>query len=278
MHLTQVLSRRLIFVGGKGGVGKTVVSKAMAENRAETGAKTLWVTFEDPSFPLGKTRKISKTLEHLNAQAQSAFEEYMHLKLGALGVVAKLFLNNKLIQALSQIAPGLHELVLLGKVWFERNHYDHVVVDMPSTGYNLAMFHSTANYARLFKGGPIHKDAEAMLGTFSDSKTTAHVIVTLPEEMPLQESLELKEKILALFPRNTPFFVVNRRIPYTSKNKKDPNSYPDPLTYSLSDYIDRRASLEQENLKILSGNDFTEIPWLENPNEMKNYFEQNTND
>ena len=268
MNLTQALTQKLIFVGGKGGVGKTSVSLSIAQFLAQKrDSKILWVTFEDPAYPLGSTEKISKTLHHLNAEAHHSFEEYMSIKLGALGVMAKLFLNNKLIQALSQIAPGLHELVLLGKVWFERENFDHTVVDMPSTGYNLAMFHSTANYAHLFKGGPIHRDAEAMLSTFADPTITSHLIVALPEEMPLRESVDLKDKILSLFPKNKPIIIVNKRIQAQSTSKMDPLDYKDPLAHSITEFIERRSNLEEHNLEILKQEKlkYDELPWVGKP-------------
>ena len=65
-------------------------------------------------------------------------------------------------------------MVLLGKIWFERGHYQHIVVDMPSTGYGLAMFQSTDNFVKLFRAGPLYQDAVAMMKTFGDSTQTGH--------------------------------------------------------------------------------------------------------
>jgi anion-transporting ArsA/GET3 family ATPase len=247
---SQVLERKLLFVSGKGGVGKTVVSQAIAASLAQRGRRTLWVSIEDPTRPAGQLRHLSPNLVHLNADAQASFEEYIALKIGG-GPVTRLFLQNKLIRYLSNAAPGIHELVLLGKIWHERMSYSHVIVDMPSTGYGLAMFQSTQNFARLFRGGPIHRDAESMLATFQDPTQTGHLIVALPEEMPLQESIELDDYLKKLFPANPAAFVVNRRFPRAPHAPdENPDTWPSPVPSSALDYVTKRAALEDYNLRL----------------------------
>ena len=252
-NLKDALQRRLLFLGGKGGVGKTVVSQAIAELHAQRGKKTLWVTFEDPTLPQAELMQKKKNLWHINCEASAAFEEYVGIKIGAPRLT-KLFIQNKVMRYLSKASPGIHELVLLGKVWYERQYYDHVVVDMPSTGYGLAMFQSTANFAKLFSGGPIHNDAESMLETFKDSSETAHLIVSLPEEMPLVESLELQDYLLNLFPKNPPAFLVNRRFPKSDENAENcpepPHTWENPLATSANDYARKRDILEAHNLRL----------------------------
>ena len=253
VNVSEVLNRNLLFVGGKGGVGKTVVSQAIAQSHAAHGRKTLWVTFEDPTRPLGQIHEVGRNLWHLNCDPSIAFEEYAALKIG-IPRLTRLFVQNKLMRYLSQAAPGIHELVLLGKVWYERKHFDHVVIDMPSTGYGLAMFQSTDNFAKLFRGGPIHNDAEEMLATFRDPRVTGHLIVALPEEMPLVESLELNDYLMELFPKNPPAFIVNRRFPLiepdAGKIAEPPHSWENPLATSALDYVRKRNILEAHNLRI----------------------------
>ncbi|MEK6706739.1 MAG: ArsA family ATPase [Bdellovibrionota bacterium] len=246
----DVLDRSLVFVSGKGGVGKTVVSLAIAMVRASQGARTLWVTFEDPTRSRGETKQISPDLWHLNCDATLAFEEYATLKIGA-GPLARLFIQNKLVRYLAKASPGIHELVLLGKVWFERTRYEYVIMDMPATGHGLAMFQSTKNFSALFSGGPIHKDAHAMLETFADPAVTGQLIVALPEEMPLRESLELNDLLLEIFPQNQPAFVANRLFPKTGETlATTPDKWPSPLATSMLDYVIKRTVLENFNMRI----------------------------
>jgi anion-transporting ArsA/GET3 family ATPase len=276
-QIHSIVRRNLVFVHGKGGVGKSSVAEAIAWGLADEGAKTLLVEFEDPTRAPGELLNLGPKIWHLNADAAIAFEEYSELKIDKLsfGILSglgglsslghksmtKLFTQNKLIKYLAKAAPGIHELVLLGKVWHERNNYDHVIVDLPSTGYGLAMFQSTANFAKLFGGGPISSDAEAMLATFRDPKLTGNIIIALPEEMPLREAIDLNGYLKDLFPTNPAAFLVNRRFPdgktTSEANSETPNHWTSPYASSVSDYIDRRRKLESHNLKLWSQSGIT---------------------
>jgi anion-transporting ArsA/GET3 family ATPase len=272
--LQSASQRNLIFVHGKGGVGKTSVSRALATRLARRGERTLWTTFEDPTRPLGECREKESGLFELNCDFTQAFEEYAGMKIGIPGLT-RLFLRNKLMRYLSQAAPGIHELVLLGKVWFERTHYKHVVVDLPSTGHGLAMFQSTENFVQLFQGGPLHKDAQSMLETFENPEKTAHLIVALPEEMPLRESLELGDYLRGLFPQNPALYLVNRRFPQVNESSSSttsplippPEAWSSPLADSATDYALKRSTLETHNLRIWkeAGLSYGELLFAPNP-------------
>ncbi|MEO7163017.1 MAG: ArsA family ATPase [Bdellovibrionia bacterium] len=257
--ISPVLGRNLIFVHGKGGVGKTALSHAIALRLSEKGKRTLWTTFEDPTRPAGEIVKKSECLTELNCDFTQSFEEYASMKIGS-PALTRIFLQNKLMRYMSKAAPGIHELVLLGKIWFERNHYDHIVIDMPSTGYGIAMFQSTENFVKLFHGGPLHKDAEAMIETFKNPKITAHLIVALPEEMPLRESLELSDHLKNLFPKNPAWFFANRLFPSPSLDNvniaktvniaETPQDWPTPIATSTEEYARKRYLLENHNLRL----------------------------
>ncbi|MBI4926020.1 MAG: ArsA family ATPase [Bdellovibrio sp.] len=235
----QQLGQNLIFVAGKGGVGKTTISQAIALALSQNSKKTLWVEIENPLKPPGEKKQLSTTLWHLNCEATQAFEEYIQLKIPKL---FKLFINNKLIRSLFMVAPGIHDLFLLGKIWFERNHFDHVVIDLPSTGHGLSLFQGTYNFSELFRTGPTHKDTLEMLKTFHDPIKTTFLIVSLPEEMALQESLDLKDYLLKLFPKNKPQFLVSKVFPKSTEKTELPSS--------ALDYVNKRNILETNNLLI----------------------------
>ena len=275
--------RKLVFVHGKGGVGKTAISQSLALGLSQSGKKTLWSTFEDPFLPKGETLQISPKLWHLNCDATQSFEEYAHLKI-AVPLVAKLFARNKLVQSLVRIVPGIHELVLIGKVWEQRNHYDHVVVDMPSSGYALTLFKCTENFSRLFQSGPLQKDALAMLQTFADPSVTDHWILALPEEMPLIEALEFRKHLKKLFPKVIPKYWVNRIFPSARslpQSHRAALSWNRPQASSAWDYSVKRSELEAENLKLWSDDGvlFQKIPYFIATSEMllqklADYFEE----
>lgn len=256
-----VARRNLVFVHGKGGVGKSSIARAIAFGlSAQKDIRILLVEFENPTRSPGEVKQIGPAVWHLNAEAMLAFDEFAAVKLEKLGFlsslgsgVTRLFTHNKLIRYLAQAAPGIHELVLLGKVWFERNRYDHVIVDLPSTGYGLAMFQSTMNFSRLFRGGPLAKDAEDMLETFRNPTQTGHVIVALPEEMPLREAIELNDFLKEAFPANPAAFIVNRKFPNGTQSLTIKSEVSkSPYASSIQDYINKRRSLEHFNLKLWS--------------------------
>ena len=272
-ELHMVNPRPLVFVHGKGGVGKTCVSQAFALQlaRRDGGKRTLWVEFENPSRPMGELVSVEKNLWHLNAEASLAFDEYAAMKIGGLGIfgaagLTKLFLKNKLIQYLAQAAPGIRELVLLGKVWYERNRYDHVVIDMPSTGYALAMFQSTMNFAKLFRGGPLNRDAEAITATMGNPKETAHWIIAIPEEMPLREGLELGDHLKNFFPGNPAHFLLNKRFPkIRSAYDETSDENGAPFSKTVLEFAQRRAALEARNMALWKDHHFAELPFIPPP-------------
>ena len=270
--VASVLNRKLLFVSGKGGVGKTAISQALARSISEKGLKTLWTTFEDPTRPLGELQPVAPNLWHLNSEAGIAFEEYASLKLGS-GTLTKIFVQNKLMRYLAKAAPGIHELVLLGKVWWERMNYDRVIVDMPSTGYGLTMFQSTKNFATLFRGGPIQRDAEAMLATFGDAKECGHLIVALPEEMPLVEGLELDQFLKKLFPENPAAFIANRLFPQVDTEGLAQSESASPVVTTVIEYARNRSALEKHNLRLwrdipLEFGEVAYVPPTENQNDL----------
>jgi len=263
--VAEILKRPVIFVSGKGGVGKTVVSQAIAQVFAQKGQRTLWVGFEDPTRKPGELLRIAKNLHYLNCEATTAFEEYMGLKLRIPGL-AHLFTSNPVIKFLAKAGPGIHELVLLGKLWYERKNYDRIVADLPSTGYGLAMFQSIDNWAKMFQSGPLYKDAKAMIETFSSTREAGQLIVALPEEMPLQESLELGAYLQRIFPHNAPAYLINRRFPQlraADSQETDPTRWSTPLAGNLLDFAQKRSLLEAHNSKIWNqaGVQYEDLDW-----------------
>lgn len=209
IELKSPLNCPLILVMGKGGVGKTAVAAGIAQKLAHNGASVYLAHIDHSATENSPLNKLTPRITEQTLAPDPCFQEYIGLKL-KIGALAKIFLKNKFIEYLQKASPGIREIVLLGKVWHELNHYNHVVVDMPGTGHGLAMLHAPFNFSKLFPGGPIYHDTIAMMKTLSDPVTTAALCVTLPEEMPLQESKELAEKLQSLTPLNKPWLIFNR--------------------------------------------------------------------
>jgi anion-transporting ArsA/GET3 family ATPase len=263
LETDTLLNRPLLFVQGKGGVGKSTVALATARLLSEKH-RTLLVSIEDPLRPPYELLKLSPTLEHLNAEATAAFEEYAGRKIGAPKLV-KVFLQNRFMRYLAKAAPGIRELVLIGKIWYESRNYARVVVDMPATGHGLTLFQSLFNWGSLFAGSPLAKDAASMVETLSDPAIVGHLIVSLPEEMPLVEALELRTQIRKIFAKADCAFLVNRRFPAPKTMEKYPNDRPFAVT--IEEHAARKAELENDNLELWKGESYLELPFLPPPRE-----------
>lgn len=257
--LRDASRKNIAFIGGKGGVGKTTLSLALAKAiaRRDRTRSVLWVQIENPTLAPGETLRdpSDPNLVLLNCEPATAFEEYAALKIG-IPSLTRIFVKNAFVGYLAKAAPGIRELLVLGKIWHERSHYAHVIVDMPSTGYGLAMFQAAQNFSQLFSGGPFHKDALEMLHTFGDPTQTAQILVSLPEEMPLIETLELRAFLLKLFPKNLPVLVANRLFPRIQNAQDivgaDPDAWESPIAQDERDYALKRSVVETRNLELWS--------------------------
>ncbi|MCC7440094.1 MAG: hypothetical protein IT285_00585 [Bdellovibrionales bacterium] len=258
--MDPVWRRPLVFVHGKGGVGRTTVSRALARSFAGKGRRVLWVTFEAPDAPEGEILKSGPGLWELNCVPGRAFEEYAGILIGN-ATLARVFLRNKVIDYLSKAAPGIREITLLGKLWYERSNFQRVIVDLPATGHALAMFNSVFNFAELFRGGPVHRDSLRMRETFGDPAQSGHLVTAIPEEMPLREGLELSSQLAEYFPRNRAQYLVNRRFPSVGE-EAGRGAPPGGATA----YCVQRRHLEERNLRLWSEADLIpgalELPQL----------------
>lgn len=202
---------RFLFVTGKGGVGKTTVSGALALALAARGKRVLVAmcnTKERLSAILG-TKPIGHDLMPVadnvwavNISPELALREYgeMVVKLGA---IAHLVFENKYTRTFFRATPGLYEWAMLGKAWYhttERredgsNRFDVVLLDAPATGHGLDMLRVPKVILDVVPPGVLRRDADAAWAMFRDPAQSGVVVVTLPEEMPTTETIELVRDI-----------------------------------------------------------------------------------
>lgn len=198
--------KRFLIVTGKGGVGKTTVCAAEALAMAGRGKRVLVAMCnakERLSTMLGselvgsEVVPVAPNVWAVNMDPEVAMAEYgaMTLKSKAL---FKLLFDNKYVRTFFRAVPGMHEWAMLGKAWFHtteeengRPRFDVVILDAPATGHGLDMLRVPKVIVEVVPPGLLRRDAEAAWKMFQDSATSAVVLVTLPEEMPTTETIEL---------------------------------------------------------------------------------------
>lgn len=191
-------------VTGKGGVGKSLVAAAVATSFARKGLKTLLVELGDQSsyqyvFDRAikyKGTNVEKNLDVALWNGEACLKEYITylIKVQAL---ADLFMDNKIMRTFIRAAPALKELAVLGKItsgirnWGPELPFDRIVVDGYATGHFMALLKAPIGMAELISAGPMGEQSRNISAVLSNPVHTHYLIVTLLEELPISESLEL---------------------------------------------------------------------------------------
>ena len=207
------LDRRLILVLGKGGVGRSTVAAAIAGKLAAQGKRTLlYETSANDRFgdyfgkpPVGTgLAQLAPNLWAVNATPASALAEYGMMILRFQSVYEMVF-ENRVSKAFLRAIPGLDDYALLGKAWFHTTEekrgkplWDTVVFDMPASGHSISMLRVPWVIAETVPEGPLTRDARTIKTLLCDPAATAGVLVTLAEEMPVNEAIELETKLIDL--------------------------------------------------------------------------------
>jgi anion-transporting ArsA/GET3 family ATPase len=210
--VAPLLDKRLVFVTGKGGVGKSTVAVALGLLAARRGLRTIVAEVahqdrvarvfgrDDSHF---REVELAEGLYTISIDPQHAIEEYLRLQL-PVRALADLLSSSRMFQYFAAATPGMSELVTIGKVWelaqLERRtrdgaRYDLVIVDAPATGHGVATMRAPKTFADIARVGPIANQGRAMHAMITDSESTGVVAVALPEEMPVNETLSLRDSL-----------------------------------------------------------------------------------
>lgn len=203
-----VIDRRFVIVAGKGGVGRTTVACALALLAARRGKRVLLCQMRAKgrlARLLGQpvdeqVRLAGPNLWAVSMEPHAALHEYGMIVLRFPAVVRAVF-DSRPLRAFFRGVPGLHEFALLGKACYhagEHDRFDTVILDGPATGHLLQMLRLPAAVAKVTRSGPLAREARAMDELLRDGRRAVAHIVTLAEEMPVSESLDLHRSLCDL--------------------------------------------------------------------------------
>jgi len=219
----DLLALKLVFITGKGGVGKTTVAAALAQLAAEHAKRVLVCEVDAKGdlsalFEAAPTdfvpREISPGIWSMSMDTEASLREYLKLHLripvvGRIGPLAKAF------DFVATAAPGVREILTVGKLCYEvrEGNYDIVVVDAPASGHVIGQLAAPQAINDLVKVGMIRGQTDWMLEILSDANQTGLVAVTTPEEMPVNETLELAARVKTETTVRLSAVVVNEVLP-----------------------------------------------------------------
>jgi len=199
--VVSLLDRKLLFVTGKGGVGKTSISAGLALLAARSGKRVLACEVDAKGdlascFETGPTgfaeRLVLPNLWAMSMDSEASLRQYLSLQLrlprmAGIGALAKMF------DFVASAAPGVREIVTVGKLCWEvrERHYDLVVVDAVASGHIVGQLAAPQAINDLVQVGLVRQQTGWMLDILSDPASCGVVVVATPEEMPVTETIEL---------------------------------------------------------------------------------------
>ena len=203
----------LLFVTGKGGVGKTTVSAALAMMLARSGKKVLLMEIgetESVGSRLGVTNyghegvRAGDGIHVCRVTPESCLREYGLRKL-KIERLYRLVFENGFVRALLAMLPGMEDLLVIGKIGFmvqqirtdrSASHYDHIVVDAPPTGQGAGVLSVPTTVLMAVRAGPVAREVGELQALLADPTRTGIMVVTSPEELAVDEALELEQRLL----------------------------------------------------------------------------------
>lgn len=217
-----LLGHRLLIVTGKGGTGKSTVAATIATVAARAGLRVLLCDMDGKGSstsmfggtpgPVGfDPVVVAPNVRAMSMDTEAALREYLRLFspvpfAGAIGPVAGV------IDFVADAAPGVREILVIGKVCWEvrRGAHDLVVVDAEASGHIVSQIAAPRVLGNLVTMGMIRDQTGWMLDILEDPDVTSAIVVTTPEELPVTESIETLRRIRTETATTVGAVIVNR--------------------------------------------------------------------
>jgi anion-transporting ArsA/GET3 family ATPase len=293
--VARLLDKRLVFVTGKGGVGRSTVAMALGLVAARRGKRTIIAevagqervsrVFSGEQPEHGREIEVADGLWAISIDPEHAIREYLQIQV-RVKAVAELLSHSRMFQYFAAATPGMAELVTMGKVWElaqpERkvkraDRYDVVIVDAPATGHGVAIMRAPKTFADVARVGPIAHQGNRIHATITDRAITGVVAVALPEEMPVNETGLLQSQLRSALGLDIDLLVANGVYPQRfdaadavrlAAELGEPGGLADgparsALRAALAAHGRAASHREQiERLVALTGREAVELPFL----------------
>jgi anion-transporting ArsA/GET3 family ATPase len=298
----SILDKRLVFLTGKGGVGKSTVAAALGVVAARGGKRTIVCEvaqqermsrmFQRQGVGYRET-EIAPDLFALSIDPQHALEEYLLLQI-RIKPLYDLMFKNRIFTYFAAATPGMRELVTVGKIWElaqldrrvkEGGKYDLVIVDAPATGHGIGLLRTPKTFGEIARVGPIKRQADSIYSFITDTSLTGVCAVAWPEEMPVNETIDLRDRLREDLGMELDSIFMNGLYPelFTDDEIETVRSrYEDEvsrngddgidivrkaaLRAALSEYTRARSHREQlQRLEKSAGKDVVTLPFLFEP-------------
>lgn len=219
----DLLDRALLFVSGKGGVGKTTVAAGLALAAARRGQRVLLCEVDargdvGAAFETGPVGFVPRAVPDgpslMALDTEASLREYLRIYL-KLPFVTRLGPLARAFDFVATAAPGVREILIVGKLCYEvrERHYDLVVADAAASGHITSQLAAPESIARLVRVGMVRGQTGWMSAMLADPTQTGLVLVATPEEMPVNETLELADRVRSETRVDLAAVVANRVLP-----------------------------------------------------------------
>lgn len=265
----ELLNKRLVIVTGKGGVGKSTLAGALALESAREGLRTLVCEVNAKERitqllglpPVGaELTLLEDNLWAVNVRPHEAMREYALMILRFESIYSAVF-ENKVVQYFLKFIPSLQELVLLGKILYHLKEkrpeggwrFERIIIDAPATGHAVSFFSVPQVLLDTLPAGAMANEARWMRDLLVDPATTAAVLVCLPEELPVNETLELHGILTTKVGIRAPLVVLNGFVETRFDPQRDLPGLSEGLSHLAHAHVRKadQSSASLERLKVL---------------------------
>jgi anion-transporting ArsA/GET3 family ATPase len=271
--IARLIGKHFLIVAGKGGVGRSTVAAALGVAAARSGLRALVVETagrgDVPSLfgrpagdPLAEVQLRPK-LHHVTIERRGALEEYLRREVPG-PIPAGMLARSHAFQLLVEAAPGMSDLLTIGKVWElgqrprhtpHMHPYDVVILDAPASGQLVGLLAAPGTFSRIARVGPAARQAAGIERALTDNADVGAVVVATAEQMAVTEAVELNAILSGRFGVEVSAVVVNRVLParFSPEDGLALAAAPDDPAIHSARWFHARAQAQRVELERLVG-------------------------